>query len=135
MFSEKLYLSTRLQQESNTFTPQHTFMLFANTALTTEVKVTSTCKCKKGKVRPRTGHEGPEREYRYRSTLSLTSALDGGGWLTQHPGRFTPGKETRYPLYRCLDGSQGLSGRVRKLSPPPGFDPLPFQSVVSRCTD
>ena len=30
-----------------------------------------------GKVHPRTGHEGTEREYRYISTLSLTSALQG----------------------------------------------------------
>jgi hypothetical protein len=32
----------------------------------------------KGKVKvyPITGHEGPEGEYRYRSALSLTSALD-----------------------------------------------------------
>jgi hypothetical protein len=30
----------------------------------------------KGTVRPRTGHEGPEVEKRYSSTLSLTSALD-----------------------------------------------------------
>jgi len=33
----------------------------------------------KGKVRPRTGLEGPKGE-RYSSTLSLTSALQGGGW-------------------------------------------------------
>jgi hypothetical protein len=32
----------------------------------------------KGKVRPRTGHEGPEGEKKYGSTLYLTSALDGG---------------------------------------------------------
>jgi hypothetical protein len=32
------------------------------------------------------------REWRYSSTLSLTSALDGGGWSTPHPSRFTPGK-------------------------------------------
>jgi hypothetical protein len=31
----------------------------------------------KGKFLPRTGDEGPEGEYRYNSTLSLTSALDG----------------------------------------------------------
>ena len=31
----------------------------------------------KGKVHPRTGHEGPEGEQRYNSTLSLTSALNG----------------------------------------------------------
>jgi hypothetical protein len=42
---------------------------------------------------PRTGDEGPEGEYRYSSTLSLTSELDGGGWLTQYPGRFTPGND------------------------------------------
>jgi hypothetical protein len=30
----------------------------------------------KGKIQPRTGHEGPEEEQRYSSTLSLTSALD-----------------------------------------------------------
>jgi hypothetical protein len=35
----------------------------------------------KGKVYPRTGHEGPEEKYRYSSTLSLTSAPDVGGWL------------------------------------------------------
>ena len=44
----------------------------------------------KGKIRPRTGHEGPDGERRYSSNLSLTSALDGSGWLTPRPGRFTP---------------------------------------------
>jgi hypothetical protein len=34
---------------------------------------------KKGKVCPRTGHEGTEGENRHSSTLSLTSALDKGG--------------------------------------------------------
>jgi hypothetical protein len=47
----------------------------------------------KGKVHPRTGHEGPEGEYRYSSTLSLTSALDGGGWSMPCCGRFTPGED------------------------------------------
>ena len=32
------------------------------------------------KVYPRTGHEGPEGEYRYSSILSLASALDGS-WV------------------------------------------------------
>ena len=48
-------------------------------------------------VHPRTGHEGPDGEYRYSSTLSLNSALSSGGWLTPRSCRFTPGKETRYP--------------------------------------
>ena len=41
----------------------------------------------KGKVLPRTGHEGPEEEQMYSSTLPLTSALDWGGWSTPRPGK------------------------------------------------
>ena len=33
-------------------------------------------------------------EWKYNSVLCLTSALDGGGWSTLHPGRFTPGNDT-----------------------------------------
>jgi hypothetical protein len=40
-----------------------------------------------GKFRPRTGHEGPERELRCIPTLSLTSALDGVGWSAPRPSR------------------------------------------------
>ena len=47
----------------------------------------------KGKVHPRKGHEGPEGEWRYSCTLTLTSALDVGGWSTPRLGRFTPGKD------------------------------------------
>ena len=88
----------------------------------------------KGKVHPITGIEDPEGEYRYSYTLSLTSALDRGGWSTPCPGRFTPGKD-RYPLYRWLDGLQGRSGHVRKMSPLWGFDPRTVQPVPSRYTD
>jgi hypothetical protein len=38
------------------------------------------------------------------------------------PAALPPGK-TQYPLYRRLGGLQARSGRVRKISPPPGFDP------------
>jgi hypothetical protein len=34
-------------------------------------------------------------------------------------------------LYRMLVGTQGRSGRVRKTSPPPGFDPRAVQPVTS----
>ena len=47
----------------------------------------------KGKGHPITDHEGPEEEQMYSSTLPSTSALDVGGWSTQHPGRITPGKD------------------------------------------
>ena len=46
-----------------------------------------------GKGHPITGHEGPEGEQMYSSTLPSTSALDGGGWSTPRPNRFTPRKD------------------------------------------
>jgi hypothetical protein len=52
----------------------------------------------KGTVHPITGNAGPEGEKMYSFTHSLTSALDGGGWSTPYPGRFTHGKESRYPF-------------------------------------
>jgi len=58
----------------------------------------------KGKVRPRTGHEGPEEEQMYSSTLSLTSALDGGGWSMPRPGHF-PHRER--PGTHCIGGWVG----------------------------
>jgi hypothetical protein len=50
------------------------------------------------------------------------------------PAALPPGT-TRHPLYRRLGGPQGRSGRVRKMSPPPGFDPRTVQAVASRYTD
>ena len=69
------------------------------------------------------------------SILSLSSAVGGGGWLTPRPGRFTPAKETRYPLYRRLGGPQGRSGRMQNISLPAGLDPRTVQPVASRYTD
>ena len=57
----------------------------------------------RGKVQPRTSHEGSEVEKRYRSTLSLTSALDGLGGQHHSPAALPPEKP-RYPSYRRLDG-------------------------------
>jgi hypothetical protein len=51
----------------------------------------------------------------------------------QHaPAALVPGM-TR-PLYISLGGLQGRFRRVRKISPPPGFDPETFQPVASRHT-
>jgi hypothetical protein len=66
------------------------------------------------KVHHRTGHEGPEWDMTYSSSLSLTLALDGGGWSAPRPGCFVPRKETRYPLHRRLGGPQGDQDRCRK---------------------
>ena len=46
----------------------------------------------------------------------------GVGGQHHPPAALPPGK-TRYPLYRRLGRPQGRSGRVRKISPPPEFDP------------
>jgi hypothetical protein len=57
---------------------------FLSTSTTNKVHV------HKSVVHPITCHGGPDRVQRYSSTLSLTSALDEGGWLTPRPGRFIP---------------------------------------------
>jgi hypothetical protein len=58
----------------------------------------------------------------------------GVGGQRHAPAALTLGI-TRYPLYRRLGGPQSRSGRVRKISPPPGFDPRIVQLVASRYTD
>jgi hypothetical protein len=85
-----------------------------------------------GKFYPRTGHGCSEGEQRYGSTLSLTSALDRDRWSTPRLSRFIPWKHIRYSLYKRLGGSQGLSGRVRKISTPPGFDTRTVQPVANK---
>ena len=49
----------------------------------------------KAKVHPRTGHEGPEGEWSYSSTLCLTSALDRVGGQGHAPAALPP-RKTRY---------------------------------------
>jgi len=58
-----------------------------------------------------------------------------GEGSASRPGRSLPSGKTRYPSYRRLGGPQGRSGQVRKISPPPGFDPRTVQPVASRYTD
>jgi hypothetical protein len=53
----------------------------------------------------------------YSSTLSLTSALEGGGWTTSCPAALPPGK-TQHPLYWKACGPQGRYEQVRKISSP-----------------
>jgi hypothetical protein len=63
-----------------------------------------------------------------------TTALEEGEESAARFGRLLPPGNTRYPLNRRLGGTQGRSGQVRKISPPPGFNPRTFQSVTSRYT-
>jgi len=79
----------------------------------------------KGKVHPKTGHEGPEGEYRYKSTLSLTSALDGGWWSMPRPSCFTPPvkKKTGTHCTGSLVGPKDGQDGCRK--PHPHWDSIP----------
>ena len=54
------------------------------------------------------------------------------GWVVHVPPRLL---YCRYPLYRRLGRRQARSGWVRKISPPPGFNPRTVQPVASRYTD
>jgi hypothetical protein len=54
---------------------------------------------------------------------------------TKRPLLYTPKKKTRYPFYRRQVGPQGRSGRVRKVSPPPGLDPRTVQPVGSHYSE
>jgi len=59
--------------------------------------------------------------------------INGGGWSTPRPRRFTPQKETWCPLYSMFCGSQGRSGRVRKMSNSTGiwsFDRTPRRASL-----
>jgi hypothetical protein len=58
----------------------------------------------------------------------------GVGDQPHGPTALLPGKNL-YPLYRRLGGPHGRYGRVRKISPPPGFDLQTVQPVASRYTD
>jgi len=69
----------------------------------------------------------------YSSTLSSTSTLDRVDGQPHAPAALPPGT-TRFPLYR-LGGTQGRSGRVRKISAPQGSDPRTVQPMATRYTD
>jgi hypothetical protein len=58
----------------------------------------------------------------------------GVGGQRHAPVALPPGK-TRYPLYRRLGGSQGRSGRLRKITPPPWFHQRTVQPIASPSTD
>ena len=103
-----------------------------------KVGATSGSRLGKGKVRPKTAHEGSEGEQRYSSTLSLISALKGAlkgvGGQRHAPAALPPGN-TRYTLYRKMGGPHGRSWQVGNISVPPGFDHRTVQPVASRYTD
>jgi hypothetical protein len=63
----------------------------------------------------------------------VTSVIEGVGGRHHVPAALPP-RKTRFLLYRRLGGLQSQSGRVRKISPPPRFDPRTVQPVANRYT-
>ena len=59
----------------------------------------------------------------------------GVGGQRHAPAALPSGKGPGTHFMRTLDGPQGRSGGMRKISPPPGFDPRNLEPLASRCTD
>jgi len=79
----------------------------------------------------RTAHRGS----RGIALLFLDHGIRRGWGVSVTPWtQFTPRKEP-VPFVQEAGRPQGRSGQVRKISPPPGFDPRTVQSVASRYTD
>jgi hypothetical protein len=53
----------------------------------------------------------------------------------RHASAALPPGKNRYPLYKRLSGNQVRSGRVRKISPPLGFDNRTAKLVASHYND
>jgi hypothetical protein len=87
-----------------------------------------------GKVKVKFILEQATKAQRYSYTLPLTSALNGVGGQ-RHASAALPLGKKRYPLYRRLGGTQGRSGRMRTILPPPGIDFRTIQPVASFYTD
>jgi hypothetical protein len=66
------------------------------------------------------------------SVLNLVAGW--GGWSIPCYGRFTPMNDP-VPIVQEAGWAPGRTGRVRKISPQPGFDPQTVQLVASRYAD
>jgi len=70
----------------------------------------------------------------YKPYSFMTNGTRRGDGSALRSGRYLlPGK-SRYSLYRRLVWPQGRSGQLRRISPPPGFDPRTVQPVATRPT-
>jgi hypothetical protein len=80
-------------------------------------------------------------EWKYSSTHSLTSALDGGEWSALRPGRFTP--RERGPGPHWIGGWVGpravVDAVAKRKIPSPRRESKPrtpiVQPAAQRCTD
>jgi len=75
---------------------------------------------------PVTFQTGTQGEAELQFYPFASPALEGGGWSAPRPGRFTPWKDTQYPLYGRLGGPRRRTRRAGIQSPGP---PSPGQSL------
>ena len=84
----------------------------------------------KNKIHPRTSYLGPKGEQKYSATLSLTSALDGGGWSTPCPSCFTSRNET-LPIAQEIWWAPGPVWMGVENLVPTGIQSPDHQAIVS----
>jgi hypothetical protein len=102
------------------------------------LKISILCDKGKGKVIPVLNwaprHEGVLGKWRYSSTHSLTSALDGGEWSASRPGRFTP--RERAPGTDWIGGWVGpravLGPMVKWRIPSPRRESNPRTPIITK---
>ena len=87
----------------------------------------------KVKIQPRTGHEGSEMDYSYSWKFYLTSTLDGCGWSTPRPGRFTAWVRDPVPTVQEVEWVAGQVWRVEENLLRTSVDPRTVQPLQSRC--
>ena len=69
-----------------------------------------------GKVHPKTGHKGPERELSYSSILSLTSALEWKRVVNATSQSLYPLEIDPVPIVKEVGRPHGRPGRLQKIS-------------------
>lgn len=77
--------------------------------------------------------ESTKGEYKYSSTLSLTSSLEGSGWLTPCFGRFTPVNDPVPILYEAESAPGPVWTGTENHTPV--FDSFAVQPVANRYSD
>jgi hypothetical protein len=121
------------QKKRHSITPQKT-RLFRNIAVTPQISPTKISDMTKQKVTLYWTSTWGRVVGVVQLQAFLTSALDRGEWSTLRPGRFTPGKDPRYPLNRRLGSPQSKSWKRKILFPllwfqPPSVQPLITQNI------
>jgi len=86
------------------------------------------------KIYPTTGHEIPEGENKYISSVSITLALDGSRWSMSRSGCFNLLKEFRYPITKGWVRTENLGSNWMLSLCPPTLYCVSIPTTLSRST-